>query len=112
MYKVINGKILSPSPLPDGYGIFIENGVIRQIAPQDALPEQIAEINAHGNWVIPGLIDIHIHGSSGVDTMAPDPDSFPALSQFLTSNGVTSFLPTTVTASKQDITAVLKSKPI
>lgn len=108
MLKITNGKILSPPPLPDGYGILIESDRIKLIAPTDHLPDQIAEINANGNWIIPGLIDIHIHGASGVDTMDPDPDSFPSLSQYLVSKGVTSFLPTTVTASKRAIDSVIK----
>ena len=108
MLKFINGKILSPDPLPEGYGILVEGNRIRQIAPADDLPHQINEINAGGNWVIPGLIDIHIHGSSGVDTMDPDPDSFGIFSRYLAEQGVTSFLPTTVTATKQAVDSVIK----
>jgi len=108
MLKIINGKILSPLPLPDGSGILVERDRIHWIAPADDLPHQINEINAHGNWIIPGLIDIHIHGSSNVDTMDPETDSFASFSHFLVSKGVTSFLPTTVTASKQAIDSVIK----
>ena len=108
MIKIINGKILTPSPLPQGYGILIEDDRIKQVAPMDKLPANIPEIDAMGKWIIPGLIDTHIHGSAGADTMDHDPDAYAALSHFLASKGVTSFLPTTVTASNQDILAVIE----
>jgi len=108
MIKIVNGKILTPSPLPQGYGILIEEDRIKQIALMDELPGNIPEIDAMGKWIIPGLIDIHIHGSSGADTMDHDPDAYEALSNFLASKGVTSYLPTTVTASNQDILAVIE----
>lgn len=108
MLKIINGKILTPAPLPQGYGILIKNGRINQVAPINELPTDIPEIDALGQWVLPGLIDIHIHGSFGADTMDHDPEAFAALSSFLASKGVTSFLPTTVTASTQDIVTVIE----
>jgi len=108
MIKIINGKILTPSPLPQGYGILIKDDRIKQVAPINELPNDIPKIDALDQWVIPGLIDIHIHGSSGADTMDHDPDAYAALSNFLASKGVTSFLPTTVTASNQDILAVIE----
>ena len=109
MMKIVNGKILTPSQLLQGYGILIEEDLIKQIAPMDKLPTKIPEIDAMGKWVIPGLIDIHIHGSSGADTMDHDLNAFAALSRFLAANGVTSFLPTTVAASNQDIKSVISA---
>ncbi len=108
MLKIINGKILTPSPLPKDFGVLIEEDRIKQVAPISKLPSNVPVIDAMGNWVIPGLIDIHIHGSSGADTMDHDLDAYITLSRFLASKGVTSFLPTTVTASNQEILAVIE----
>jgi len=59
--------------------------------------ESIEEIDAHGAYVTPGFIDVHIHGYKGFDTMDGDITSLTHLAKAITENGVTSFLPTTMT---------------
>ncbi len=43
----------------------VEDGIFTEILPPDAVEE--GAVDLHGAWVIPGLIDIHTHGNSGVD---------------------------------------------
>ena len=62
--------------------------------------------DASGMLLIPGLIDIHTHGALGFDAMDDECD-FARWKQYLLSNGITSFLPTTVTGSEQEILSVL-----
>lgn len=52
------------------------------------------DINAGGNRLIPGLIDVHTHGCVGSDTMDAD---FEPMCRFYAEHGTTSFLPTTMT---------------
>ena len=52
------------------------------------------DINAGGNRLIPGLIDVHTHGCVGSDTMDAD---FEPMCRFYAEHGITSFLPTTMT---------------
>lgn len=61
-------------------------------------------IDLHGDTVYPGLIDIHSHGSIGFDTM--DGHHLPEMSRFLAKNGVTAWLPTTMTMDADSIAAV------
>lgn len=49
------------------------------------------------NELIPGLIDPHIHGANGFDTMDCSYDSLNGISMYLSRQGITSFLPTTIT---------------
>lgn len=71
---------------------------------KQGLSEKIdVTIDAQGNFVSPGLIDIHIHGSGGKDTMDGDTAAIKTISETLAHNGVTSFLPTTMTMSKECI---------
>ena len=58
-------------------------------------------IDMKGYKVYPGLFDIHIHGCSGFDTM--DGNHLDEMSEYLAQNGVTSWLPTTVTVDIADI---------
>ncbi len=55
------------------------------------------------DFVIPGFIDIHIHGSQGADVMDADVDALDTISKSIYSHGVTSYLATTMTASNEDI---------
>lgn len=51
----------------------------------------------------PGFIDVHVHGSAGVDVMDGDVDSLKRLSRALAEQGVTSFLATTISSDKADV---------
>ena len=61
-------------------------------------------IDLHGDTVYPGLIDIHSHGCIGFDTM--DGGHLPEMSRFLARQGVTAWLPTTMTMDADSIAAV------
>lgn len=63
-------------------------------------------IDAKGNRVIPGLIDVHTHGCAGHDTMDAD---FAPLCAFYADHGTTSVLPTTMTMGYDDLMRVTKA---
>jgi N-acetylglucosamine-6-phosphate deacetylase len=71
------------------------------------LPEGAQQIDFGDSILAPGYVDIHIHGGAGHDVMAADPAALPAVEQLLAKHGVTSYLPTTVTASGDHILAAL-----
>ena len=54
------------------------------------------KIDLRGNYLAPGLIDVHIHGSAGVDVQNADQSELAKLNQFLLSEGVTGYLATFV----------------
>lgn len=105
---VINGKILSPKRLPEGTAILIERDRIRAIDQLGNFPQDIETLDAGGKWVTPGLIDIHVHGGAGSDTMDRGAKALKAMSRFFATTGVTSFLPTTGAATNEDITASIQ----
>lgn len=57
--------------------------------------------------VVPGFIDIHVHGGAGHDTLDATPEALRAMSTHMARHGVTTFVPSTVTASNEQITAAL-----
>jgi len=59
-------------------------------------------LNLNGAYVIPGLIDLHIHGAAGYDFSDGDAGGLIKIAGFLASRGVTSFLPTTMTIARED----------
>jgi len=66
-------------------------------------------IDAHGKYVSPGFIDIHIHGSGGKDTMDGEASDLKIISETIAKSGVTGFLPTTMTMEKEKIYKALDS---
>lgn len=66
------------------------------------------QLTEHGDrFILPGLIDIHVHGAMGYDFMTPTRRALVTLSRYLAAGGVTGFLATTYTSSHhQTLTAV------
>jgi N-acetylglucosamine-6-phosphate deacetylase len=58
-----------------------------------------ATLDASGCTLLPGFIDVHVHGAMGADTMDGDPAALARMARFFAHHGVTAFLPTTMTAS-------------
>lgn len=59
--------------------------------------------------ILPGLVDSHIHGAVGRDTMDASPESLAAIGKFLLAEGTTSWMPTTVTAKLDDIVKAIEN---
>lgn len=84
----------------------IENGFIKfnekiqEIDTMDKIKLEDEEIiDGQGQIIIPGMIDIHIHGGYDIDAMDGDSDSIISLGEKLLEEGVTTFFPTTMTQS-------------
>ena len=92
--------------------ILIENGIIKEINPNTTSSDSV--IDCKGLYVAPGFIDIHIHGAGGYDTMDGTFDAINEISKTICKYGTTSFTPTTMTMSAEDIlksmTAIKKAK--
>lgn len=65
--------------------------------------EEINVIDAKGRFVSPGFIDIHIHGSGGYDTMDATKKALKIIGTTIAENGVTGYLPTTMTMEASSI---------
>ena len=59
--------------------------------------------------LLPGFIDIHVHGGAGRCVMEGTPDALLSIGRHLARHGVTGFLATTVTASREDQANVLRA---
>ena len=67
-----------------------------------------AVLDFRGKTVLPGLIDCHIHGFFGVDSMDGTPEALQTMSEALLRAGVTAFLPTTMTAKPESLMPALR----
>ncbi|MBV7390081.1 MULTISPECIES: N-acetylglucosamine-6-phosphate deacetylase [Enterococcus] len=92
---------------PAGY-LEITDGFFGNFSQE--LPEKDAKvIDQSGKWIAPGLVDTHIHGYLNHDVMDNDADGLKIMSEALLSCGVTSFLPTTLTSTKERLKDVAET---
>ena len=105
MKAIVNGKIILEDEILEGYSLLLSD-VIEAVIPQDKLPENAEIIDAKGGYIAPGLIDLHIHGYLGCDVCDGDENSMRTISKGLLANGVTGYLPTTMTV---DVKVIRKS---
>lgn len=93
--------------------VYIENQKITAIAPFDSLKEEAQTtyniINGHGHLLIPGMIDVHIHGANNYDMMDGSTKSIQEVSKKCAETGCTSFLVTSVSSSLEDLLAMIHS---
>lgn len=76
---------------------------------QSIMPESGETVlDLRGKTVLPGLIDSHIHGFNGVDSMDGTPEALQTMSKALLNAGVTAFLPTTMTAKPESLIPALR----
>ncbi len=68
-----------------------------------------SQIDAGGKLLLPGFIDLHVHGAVGHDVMDADLEGLQAMARFYAAHGVTAFLPTTWAASDGAILAALSA---
>ncbi|MCC9076923.1 N-acetylglucosamine-6-phosphate deacetylase [Litorilinea aerophila] len=101
------------SSLP-GFGpgfVHIRQGQIVSVnVPGAAAPPRgVRRLNAEGCILLPGLIDVHVHGAMGHDTMDATPEALAAMARFFAAHGVTAFLATTMTASAEATLAAVRA---
>ncbi|NBK78904.1 N-acetylglucosamine-6-phosphate deacetylase [bacterium D16-76] len=87
--------------------IEIENGRIRQVGEKLAYTQQDLAVDCQGYTIVPGFVDIHIHGCNGADTCDGTREALDTMARFLLQRGVTSFCPTTMTTSRETIEQAL-----
>ena len=90
--------------IENGY-IEIQDGYIQDIQ-EGSYSGNLEVVDVNGQHIIPGFIDIHIHGGYGQDAMDATPETLNILSENLLSEGTTSFLATTMTQSSEAIKSV------
>ncbi|MFW6381313.1 MAG: N-acetylglucosamine-6-phosphate deacetylase [Bacillota bacterium] len=94
-----SNRIVTPGGITGGC-IVVKKGKINEISDSTAIPEVrggTGEIfDAGDNYVVPGFVDLHIHGAGGYEVMA-DSEEVKKLARYLAARGTTSFFATTGT---------------
>jgi len=114
-----NARLIFPDGIRDGLEVVIEGGKIAAIRPPSPRLRREGErtrahgehevIDLDGNYLAPGFIDLHVHGTVGRDTMEASGEAFHTICNFHASGGTTSLLLTTATAPLDNIATVLRA---
>lgn len=107
MKAVLNGKIVLKDRIIENFAVLFSDK-IEGILPVDQIPDDVEKIDAKGGYINPGFIDIHIHGYLGKDVCDGEEESIRTISAGLLKNGVTGYLPTTMTVDMKVIKKALE----
>lgn len=110
MKCIYNGKIVLPDRVVENECLVCDRKIL-SITPDSAelQADGVERIDAKGAYVLPGLVDIHIHGYLGEDASDAKPEGLRTMAEGILKNGVTSFLPTTMTVSLSELTAAFEA---
>lgn len=108
MKAIVNGKLILKDRIVEGKALLYTD-VIEGIVEADKVPADAEIIDAAGKYVAPGLIDLHIHGYLGKDVCDGSVESMKTICEGIVKNGVTGFLPTTMTVSMDVIIKALET---
>ncbi len=105
---IVGGKIILQDRIAENCALLYTDK-IEGIIPGNLVPENAEVIDANGGYVAPGLIDLHIHGYLGKDVCDGKEESIRTISKGLLNNGVTGYLPTTMTEDMSIIRKALET---
>lgn len=100
------GRVVLPHREIVGGWVKVENEKITEIG-EGTPPGEAVDLGEL--TLIPGLVEIHIHGGKGADTMDATPQALETMAQLVVTGGVTSFLPTTMSASPEGVARAVEN---
>ncbi|WP_281658365.1 N-acetylglucosamine-6-phosphate deacetylase [Halobacillus sp. Cin3] len=105
---IINVDIVSTDCTITSGSVRIQEGKIAEVST-GTLKSSGTVVDGKGRKMMPGFIDVHIHGAAGHDVMDATPEALHGMSVQLPGEGTTSFLATTMTQSRENITKAIKN---
>ena len=108
MFAIKNGKVILEDGVVLNKAVLYTDKIVG-IVDESEIPEGATVVDAEGGYVTPGLIELHIHGYLGKDVCDASEESIRIISKGLLENGVTGYLPTTMTVDMQVINGAIES---
>jgi N-acetylglucosamine-6-phosphate deacetylase len=99
-----NAHLISPGVSRKGASVLIEEGLITEISSH-----QTGDLDLGGKMLLPGFIDIHAHGADGADVCDASTESLEQIAKTKLREGVTTWLPTTLTQPREDLVRIVET---
>jgi N-acetylglucosamine-6-phosphate deacetylase len=100
-WKIHNGRVITSARVIPVGTVVVEHGKIVVIAEGDLEVAGAEVIDAGGQYIAPGFIDIHVHGGGGYDFMDETEEAFIKIAETHAMYGTTSMVPTTMSATRE-----------
>lgn len=108
MFAIKNGKVILEDGIVNGKAVLYTDKIVG-IVDENEIPADATVIDAEGGYIAPGLIELHIHGYLSKDVCDASEESIRIISKGLLENGVTGYLPTTMTVDMEVIKGAIES---
>jgi N-acetylglucosamine-6-phosphate deacetylase len=108
LLKINNARVVMPDSVYPNGTLIVENGKIKAIEHGPIDFECGNEIDAKGNLLCPGFIDIHVHGGGGFDFMDNSVEAYLKIAEMHARFGTTSMAPTSLSAGFSDLVNTLE----
>ena len=108
MLVLKNAKIILENKILYGKALVLGDK-IEAIIEETEIPEGAEIIDCEGGYITPGFIDLHIHGYLGKDVCDATAESIRTIASGIVENGVTGFLPTTMTVDMMVINGAINA---
>jgi N-acetylglucosamine-6-phosphate deacetylase len=108
---IVNGTIISHGTETKNGIVVVSDKKIIDVGQHGLteIPAGAEMIDADGNYITPGMIDIHVNGAMGEDVTKVNPGTFDIMGKFFASHGVTSYLATAITSTEGVFIDVLEN---
>ncbi len=103
MKCIVNGKVVLENAVAENLAVVFSDKIEKIAEIKDINISDYEVIDAKGKYVLPGLVDMHIHGYLGADVSDGDAAGIKKMAEGIIKNGVTAWCPTTMTVSKDEI---------
>jgi len=107
MIVLAGGDIVLPDRILTSASLIIDQGRIAAIESIRGTPAGASVVNASESYVVPGFVDVHVHGIEGHDTL-DGAGAIAEIAKRLPRYGVTAFCPTTVACAPADLDLTLR----
>ena len=107
MIVLAGGDIVLPDRILTNASLVIDQGRIAAIESARGTPPEASVVNIQDSYVVPGFVDVHVHGVEGHDTL-DGAGTIAEIAKRLPRYGVTAFCPTTVACAPADLEVTLR----
>ncbi|MBV8142110.1 MAG: N-acetylglucosamine-6-phosphate deacetylase [Verrucomicrobia bacterium] len=108
MLCIYNARLILEDRIADHGWVLVKDDLIDTVA-QGVPPDRYERIDAEGDYLAPGFIDLHVHGGNGSEFLETTTDGFLAAADFHLAGGTTALCPTAATATYHHFDSFLQA---
>jgi N-acetylglucosamine-6-phosphate deacetylase len=103
------GRVVLPDRVLEEGVVLSSGGRIDAVRSGSRVPRDAVLVEAKGGWIVPGYVDIHVHGGEGADYMDGTPEAVRTVNRAHLRRGTTTIFPTTTTGSPAQVQRMLEA---